>query len=93
MPIATRELVVWLNAKGFIAESIRGEPGPMVMISARREHLLDQADMLVKYLSSRGVKFSTLKELGTPHVQAVYIPGRPIGDILLFDVTSADAGL
>lgn len=93
MPVDVRELVVWLNAKGFIAESVRGTPAPMVLISTRRDQLLDQADVLVKYLTARGATFTTLREPGNPHVHVTYTPGRPAGEIILTDTVSSDVGL
>lgn len=82
IPYGVRELVVWLNAKGFETRANREAP-PVIQIVVAPEDLIEHTDSLVAYLTAKGVQYPGQNLIST------YDPEVPTAEILVVGLDSS----
>ena len=82
IPLSMRELVIWLNAKGFETKACKPSP-PVVQITTRPAALVRHTDYLISYLEAKGIQDPE------SNIVASYDPRIPIGEILVVGLDSS----
>lgn len=82
IPFGIRELVVWLNAKGFETRATREAP-PVIQVVMAPADLIEHTDSLVAYLIAKGVQSPAQNLIST------YDPDVPIAEIMIVGLDSS----